>query len=309
MDSTFIIGVFENPYNSKMGLDCLVCEQLAPDQAVLEAHPGKFSRVIDVKASTEGFNLNSCVALFAEHYVTDAGVRRENKACYFVDRFVTRYKNITQVMLNKCISEDSLSSARNASSETILAACCVWLHMHEYCHRLGNMPLPDFLDMKTPRDAASIEELRVDVLTVLLCYELAERGYPLAAKYGEIIFTERCFRYAVQYDITQNYDARGSAVLFSHLAGKGVIRTEMAGKIKVDGDALIPALRDIIMRIDELEMGLKSQDRVSNSQAKRALVRQYLNWNEIDRQYENHELIAPVAQSLTGVNLEFTYAT
>lgn len=98
-ESNFIIGVFDNPYNQKMGLDCIICNQLAPDPGFREKHPGKFSRVIEIVASTEGFNFNSSVALFAEHYVTQEPVRPENKASYFVDRFVVRYNNVTRNIL------------------------------------------------------------------------------------------------------------------------------------------------------------------------------------------------------------------
>jgi len=308
-ESNFIIGVFDNPYNQKMGLDCIICNQLAPDAGFREKHPGKFSRVIEIVASTEGFNFNSSVALFAEHYVTDEPVRPENKASYFVDRFVVRYNNITRNILGRCISANSLPLARNAGNDVILQACCVWLHLHEYCHRLGNMPLPEFLDFKTPRNAASIEELRVDVLTVIFCFELAEQGHPLAAQFGEIIFTERCFRYAIQYDINENYDARGSAVLFNYLVKEQVIRRNSAGLLEVDHSRLLPSLRKIIREIDTLELTLRSQSRSRNVDAKKQLVRSYLAWNDTERRYTNHDLMQNIARSLDGVDMSFAYAT
>jgi len=308
-ESRFIIGVFDNPYNQKMGLDCIVCNQLAPDPGFREKHPGKFSRVIEIVASTEGFNFNSSVALFGEHYVTDEPVRPQNKASYFVDRFVVRYDNVTRNILARCISANSLPLARNASGEVILQACCVWLHLHEYCHRLGNMPLPEFLDFKTPRNAASIEELRVDVLTVIFCFELAEEGHPLAAYFGEIIFTERCFRYAIQYDINENYDARGSAVLFNYLVKEEVIRRDSGGLLEVDHGRLLPTLRKIIREIDTLELTLRNETRDRNVAAKKQLVRNYLAWSDAERRYTNHDLMQNIAHSLKGVDMSFAYAT
>lgn len=307
-ESDFIIGVFDNPYNQKMGLDCIICNSLAPDAGFREKHPGKFSRVIEIVASTEGFNVNSSVALFAEHYVTHEPVRPENKASYFVDRFVVRYNKITQNILGRCISANSLTLARNASSDMILRACCVWLHMHEYCHRLGNMPLPEFLDFKTPRNAAAIEELRVDVLTVIFCFELAEQGHPLAAHFGEIIFTERCFRYAIQYDINENYDARGSAVLFNYLVEKQVIRRNSAGLLEVDHSRLLSSLRRIIQEIDTLELTLRSESRDRNVDAKKQLVQSYLAWCDTRRKYTNHDLMLNIARSLDDVDMGFAYA-
>ena len=308
-ESNFIIGAFDNPYNQKMGLDCIICNQLGPDAAFREKHPGKFSRVIEIVGSTEGFNFNSSVALFAEHYVTDEPVRPENKASYFVDRFVVRYDKITRNILARCIDPNSLLLARNASADTILRACCVWLHLHEYCHRLGNMPLPEFLDFKTPRNAASIEELRVDVLTVIFCFELAEEGHPLAAHFGEIIFTERCFRYAIQYDINENYDARGSAVLFNYLVKEEVIRRNSAGLLEVDHSHLLSTLRKIIREIDTLELTLRSASRDRNVDAKKQLVRSYLAWCDTERRYSNHALMQNIAHALNGVDMSFAYAT
>jgi hypothetical protein len=307
-NSQFIIGVFENPYNPALGFDCFICNDLRPDAGFCKKYPGKFSRVIEIIASTEGFQPNTCVAFFPEFYLTDRDVLRENQAFYFADRFGQRYERITRNILNNCIVESSLQLARSADINATHQACCVWLHMHEYCHRLGNMPLPEFLDMKTPRNAAAIEELRVDVLSIIYCYELAAEGHPSAALFAEVIFAERCFRYALQYDINENYDARGCAVLFNYMVRKGVIRADGDDKLTVDHDLLLPSLRALMCEIDALELAFKHKGRADHAQAKRQLVRENLHWSNAERKYNNHVYFDRVARSVDRLDLDFGYA-
>ena len=308
--STLIIGALQNPYNELQGLDCLILEQLSPDPEFLETYPGSFARVIALKASSDGFSPNSCVALFGEHFVTpQGGVEQHNKACYFVDRFVARYNKITKMLITNYLHSGSMPLARKADDKVILRAMCVWLHMHEYSHRTGNMPLPEFLDFKTPRDAASLEELRVDVLTVLACYEMAMRGHPQAAAYAEIVFTERCFRYAVQYDINQNYDARGCAILFNWLVSLGSIKDSPNGLVVAVLPELVSALRRIIATIDALEETLIRADRATNAAEKTRLVRTHLDWQGPATKYVQHPLMLRITNDMADQDLRFAYAS
>lgn len=307
--STLIIGALHNPYNELLGLDCLIFEELLPDAEFLQTYPGSFARVIALDASSEGFSPNSCVALFGEHFVTPHGVEQNNKACYFVDRFVARYNKVTKALIGSFLHPDSLPLARAARDDVILRTMCVWLHMHEYSHRTGHMPLPKYLDFKTHRDAASIEELRVDVLTVLACYEMSLRGHPHAAAYAEIVFTERCFRYAVQYDINQNYDARGCAILFNWLISLGAIK-ERSNRLAVAPlPQLATALRQIISAIDSLEETLADKDRATNVERKTGLVRSHLDWRGPTTKYVQHPLMRRITDGMANQDLRFAYAS
>jgi hypothetical protein len=307
--STLIIGALQNPYNELLGLDCLIFEELLPDAEFLELYPGSFARVIALEASSEGFSPNSCVALFGEHFVTPHGVEQHNRACYFVDRFMARYNKVTKALIGNFLHPDSLPLAREAKDDVILRTMCVWLHMHEYSHRTGHMPLPKYLDFKTHRDAASIEELRVDVLTVLACYEMSLRGHPYAAAYAEIVFTERCFRYAVQYDINQNYDARGCAILFNWLISLGVIKDRSNRLVVAPLPKLAAALQQIISTIDSLEETLAEKDRATNVEQKTGLVRSHLDWRGPATKYVQHPLMRRMTDGMAGQDLRFAYAS
>jgi hypothetical protein len=307
--STLILGALQNPYNELLGLDCLIFEELFPDAEFLETYPGSFARVIAIEASSEGFSPNSCVALFGEHFVTPHGVEQHNKACYFVDRFVVRYNKVTKPLIETFLHPDSLPLARKAEDDVILRTMCVWLHMHEYSHRTGHMPLPKYLDFKTHRDAASIEELRVDVLTVLACYEMSLRGHPHAAAYAEIVFAERCFRYAVQYDINQNYDARGCAILFNWLISLGAIKDRSNRLVVAPLPELAAALRQVIAAIDDLEETLAEKDRGTNVEQKTRLVRSHLDWRGPATKYVQHPLMRRITDGMAGQDLRFAYAS
>jgi len=306
-ESTLIIGALQNPYNQLLGLDCLICEQLTPDVEFFQKYPGSFARVIALKASSNGFLPNSCVAIFGEHFVTPVGVEQDNKACYFVDRFVARYHRVTKSLMARFIDPSSLLLARSAGDDIILRAMCVWLHMHEYSHRLGFMPLPKHLDVKTSRDAASVEELRVDILTVLSCFEMFEQGHPDAAAFAEIVFTERCFRYAVQYDINENYDARGCAILFNWLVSMGAIKDGHNGLVVAPFPALVAALRTIISTIDNLEATLTGENRSVNAQQKTRLVRSYLDWKGPSIKYVQHPWMRRISDEMAGRDMQFSY--
>ena len=170
-------------------------------------------------------------------------------------------------------------------------------------------PLPEYLDAKTPRDAASIEELRVDVLTVLACYEMAGRGHPHAAAFAEIVFTERCFRYAVQYDINQNYDARGCAILFNWLISLGAIKDGPNGLVVAPLPELVTALQRIISAIDALEETLVGEDRATNAGQKTLLVRTHLDWQGPSIKYAQHPLMRRITDGMAGQDLHFSYAS
>jgi len=171
------------------------------------------------------------------------------------------------------------------------------------------MPLPKYLDFKTHRDAASIEELRVDVLTVLACYEMSLRGHPHAAAYAEIVFTERCFRYAVQYDINQNYDARGCAILFNWLISLGAIKDRSNRLVIAPLPELAAALRHIISAIDGLEETLADKDRATNVEQKTGLVRSHLDWRGPATRYVQHPLMRRMTDGMANQDLRFAYAS
>lgn len=128
--------------------------------------------------------------------------------------------------------------------------------MHEHNHRVGFLPIPQYLDAKSTRNGAGAEELRVDILSLLALSQLKSDD-PVVTTAIQYILAERLIRYPLQAAPQDNYDARSSVALFNYLSRHGVI-AKRGGKLFFEGGytRLITALKSIAVKLTAVEYQL-----------------------------------------------------
>ncbi len=221
---THLFSLFNASYFPALSLDYLVYDPLPINETLAEAFPGPTTPVT-LRRRSRGFASRIVVALFPENHI-DGVQRSEDRIFYFIDKFIERYRRITCTLLREIVADDALPLVRNATDAQAERAATYWVCLHEYHHRHGDMPLPEFLPTKSLKPLAGLEELRADVSGMLAC--LSHPGLPAdeAAMAYEFILAERLLRYSVEGAKRPNYDGVASQVLFNYLRAKDGIRLQ-----------------------------------------------------------------------------------
>jgi hypothetical protein len=229
-----LFSVFRVPYFPSLGLDYLVYTPVHTDGSVLAAYPSN-TMPVTVDAATDGFTPTGVVALFPEHHL-DGAQDDDDLIFYFIDKFVTRHVQVTRPMVEHVMAEGTFPHLLRADVDDIQRVSAWWVRMHEHHHRLGPMPIPDYLKAKSAKPLAGLEELRTDVSSMLAC--LHDRTLPAADAVltYEYILAERLLRYAVEGIPRPNYDAVASQLLFTYLRTHGGLdlrddRLHLAGEL------------------------------------------------------------------------------
>lgn len=258
-DDSLVLGFFRAPYNEALGLDAFAYERVLPDPHLAGRYPSAAVRAVSTRFATAGFRAPLCVALFPENFIAGEAIVEGDAVFYFMDRFVERFWRVTSPVLHRLSSPDTLAGLKSISPAEVLVAAATWVHLHEHFHRRGFLPLPDYLHVKKTRSAAGLEEVRVDVLTVIACLQEAARGYPRARTVADFVLAERLFRYPFQGTPQANYDARGVQVLFSFLERRGIL--EVRGEqLHLHMADIVPALKEFVIAINHLEQLIRAAD-------------------------------------------------
>lgn len=218
---THVFSLFNASYFPALSLDYLVYDPLPVDETLARSFPSHTTPV-NLRHISSGFASRVVVALFPENHI-DGLQCSDDRIFYFIDKFVERYRRITCKLLSEIVADDVLSLVRDATDAQAERAATYWVWLHEYHHRQGDMPLPEYLPAKSLKPLAGLEELRVDVSGMLAC--LSHPGLPAdeAALAYEFILAERLLRYSVEGSSKPNYDGVASQVLFNFLIAHGGI--------------------------------------------------------------------------------------
>lgn len=260
-DDGLILGLFAASYNPRLGLDCIVARRAEVDPALASRYPHDGVRPIVVDGATEGFRFGLSVALFAENFVTTEPPGPEHKAYYFVDRFVRRFWEITRPILMLCSTPRTLARLKAATRQEVAKAATAWVYLHEFFHRAGFLPLPTYLELKSSRLTAGLEEVRCDVLSVISTFKEARASLELGELYAQFILAERLIRYPLQDEPKRNYDAIGAQFLFGFLRQRGVIGDD-DGTLDFTRpfSEVIDALREMAVGINKIEHAIRNGD-------------------------------------------------
>ncbi len=284
-DADLVLGFFHVPYTEELGLDAFAYERVLPDERLARRYPSPAVRAVSTRFATAGFRAPLCVALFPEGFMAREAIVADDAVFYFMDRFVERFWRVTSPVLHRLACPDTLVGLKSISPSEVLVAAATWVHLHEHFHRQGFLPLPDYLHVKQTRSAAGLEEVRVDVLTIIACLQEAARGLPGARTVADLVLAERLFRYPFQATPQSNYDARGVQVLFSFLERRGVL--EVRGEqLHLHMEDLVPALKELVIAINHLEQRIRATASGEALQRRQQFIQRLAGYRDEHRTFE-----------------------
>ncbi|MCF6522644.1 DUF6421 family protein [Streptomyces sp. JJ36] len=244
-----IFSLFDARYFPDLSLDYLTYEELPADPHLVERYASPTMPVV-LTGRTSGFASRVVVALFPENHL-DGIQRPDDLIFYFIDKFVERHNRITRRMIEAVMAEGSFPRLHGASDDVVRQASSWWVRLHEYHHRQGDMPIPDFLPAKKYKPLAGLEELRVDVSAMLALLHDPALPREEALTAYEYILAERLLRYAVEGIPRPNYDAVASQLLFGYLERHEGIRVRDATiALAPDIPSVLAAFLGEIQRIE-----------------------------------------------------------
>jgi hypothetical protein len=246
-----IIGCFDVPYNPAMQLECLIYRNLGAPALIRKNHSWD-AVAIEVIQSTAGFDNQRFVALFVEELSgVKAHMVADSKAFFFIDRFVDRFLTRTVPIVRDRLGQNSLSSVPKMIRNEVAQYAHAWTFLHEKAHRAGHMPIPEYLESKSKRSSAGLEELRADLVVITSAAEdgVSEATLP---RFVEFVLAERLLRYGFDAPAHQDFDSRSSNILLRHL-----LQTEAASfkdsRLSLDSSKLTASLGQLLAAINELE--------------------------------------------------------
>jgi hypothetical protein len=289
-----IFSLFDATYFPTLSLEYLSYRTLPTDERLGTHYPSP-TMPVAIEQMSAGFESSVVVALFPENHL-DGIQNCDDLIFYFIDKFVERHLRLTRVLLDAVMAEDAFALVRTASEADVERASAWWVRLHEYHHRQGDMPIPEYLPVKKKKPLAGLEELRTDVSSMLAC--LNDTALPAgdAALAYEYILAERLLRYAVEGIPRPNYDAVASQLLFNYLlqAGGIVVRD---GRIHLNPE-LPAALASFLAEVQAIEAHIRVE---SADQVKERLLEftnRYTDYDETARDYRHIPFFADVKERL-----------
>ncbi|MFJ7732549.1 DUF6421 family protein [Lysinibacillus sp. NPDC097231] len=265
---SFIAGMFNSPYNPLFGFECILYKKHEVNSSITSHYPSSVVLPVTVLGCTDGFKETMNVSLFPEFFVASAPIKNEHKVFYFTNRFEKRNHLITKPILNQLTTASTFKVLKSASDEEIQEACIAWVYLHEYHHRTGVLPIPEYLNIKGSRAAASLEELRVDLHSIIACIDLyINKKLEKGLLFAELIFAERLLRYPIQIDPHINFDSRASQFFYSFLNDVGT-KVFDGTEIHIDVIELREELEKIVNYIDMFERQIS---RLETAEAKKQI--------------------------------------
>ncbi|WEE75374.1 hypothetical protein LZ683_14355 [Comamonas testosteroni] len=254
--SDTLVSIFSAPYAKPLGLEYLKFDLLPADPALSRYATNVMPIVL--QEATDGLLPAHTVALFPENHI---GMLQQpgDKIYYLINKFAARHYKLTQRIIEHLTTADSFREIRGASYEEIEKATVYWVWLHEYNHqRVGDLPIPAFLKLKSSRALAGLEELRVDIGSALILLDDAASFDGKSGFLFEFILAERLLRYGVDgvtFDASgrssPSYDALSSYMFFNLLSKYRALEL-VNGRIRLLGN-FICALRAILAEIRVVE--------------------------------------------------------
>ena len=289
-----IFSLFDASYFPSLSLDFLSYTPLDIEEELAARYPSGAMPVM-IDAMSEGFKSRVVVALFPENYI-DRIQNSDDLIFYFIDKFIERHNRITRKLLNHIVSDLDFVLLKTASDNDIKKASARWVHLHEYFHRQGPMPIPDYLFVKSLKPLAGLEELRVDISGALACLSDKHLSAQNAMLTYQFILTERLLRYAVEGIPNPNYDAIASQMLFNYLIEQGGIYIKN-GQIHL-GTQLPETLAGFLAKINSIESRVLKESPETVQKMLLAFVNQYTLYDEKAGAYRHIQFFEEVKQRL-----------
>jgi hypothetical protein len=289
-----LFSLFDASYFPSLSLEYLTYETL-PTNPHLAKRYASPTMPVNITASSKGFESRVVVALFPENHID--GLQHGNDLIfYFINKFVERHNRITRKMIDAVMAEGSFPLLRGVDDRTVEQASSWWVRLHEYHHRQGDMPIPEFLPFKKRKPLAGLEELRVDVSGMLACLHDPELPADEARLAYEYILSERLLRYAVEGIPRPNYDAVASQLLFNYLSKHGGIELR-GGQIRIHPE--LPAvLEEFLGEIKRIERQIHTTPAEEVQMNLLEFTNQYTDYDPDARDYRHIPFFAEIKERL-----------
>jgi hypothetical protein len=209
-----VLSVFSARYFPSLSLDFFEYAVIPSDSGIVAGYPSP-TMPVNLVAWSEGYSDRVVVALFPENHI-DGQQTPQDLIFYFIDKFVSRHA-LTRRLVSEALAPGLLPALHAAGTDDVTRAAASWVRLHEYHHRIGDMPIPHYLKEKSYKPLAGLEELRTDVSSMLACLNDGSLDRELAQLTYEFILAERLLRYSVEGIPKPNYDAISSQLLFNYL--------------------------------------------------------------------------------------------
>jgi hypothetical protein len=278
-----LFSLFDASYFPALSLEYLTYETL-PTNPHLAARYASNTMPVTIAECSEGFKSRVVVALFPENHV-DGLQDGDDLIFYFIDKFVERHNRITRRMIDAVMAEGSFPLLQGIDDKTVEQASSWWVRLHEYHHRQGDMPIPEFLPFKKLKPLAGLEELRVDVSGMLACLNDPDLPATEAQLAYEYILSERLLRYSVEGIPRPNYDAVASQLLFNYLSEHGGIELD-GGLIRLHPE-LPNVLAEFLGEIERIESEIHVIPAEDVQQKLLAFTNQYTDYDPEARDYRH----------------------
>ena len=291
---THVFSLFDASYFPKLSLDYLTYD-LLPTDPHLAVRYASNTLPVNVTGSTEGFQSRVVVALFPENHI-DGVQYPDDMIFYFVNKFMERHNRITRTMIDEVMEPGSFPQIQGAPDDEIQTVSAWWVQLHEFHHRQGDMPIPQYLWAKKAKPLAGLEELRVDVSSMLACVHDSLLPREQSAATFEFILAERLLRYAVEGIPRPNYDAVASQLLFRYLDAHDGIRLT-GRRIRLSPD-IATVLATFLDEIKSIEARIHEHPVEDVRAALLAFTNQYTDFDEEIGDYRHIPYFAEVKAAL-----------
>lgn len=290
----FVCSIFKASYFPSLSLDAFYYEKLKVPTYLKQRYPAPVLPV-NLVAETKGFSAKEVVALFPENYINQLQLPSD-KIFYFINKFVDRFEQITYKLIKEIIVPDYFSDLLQASRHQIEYASIQWVWLHEYHHRQGMLPIPQYLSLKSTKALAGLEELRVDLCSIVALLENDAVPKEDAIFASKFILAERLLRYAVEGIPKPNYDAIASQLLFNYLLQNSGIYL-MQEKIKIN-ECVFEVAIALLNEINAIESNIieTNQDDIKYQLLK--FTKKFTNYNDVKNQFEHIDYFALIKQRL-----------
>ncbi|MFI7056951.1 DUF6421 family protein [Streptosporangium canum] len=289
-----VFSLFDASYFPSLSLDYLAYRPLPADERLTRRYASN-TVPVTIERMSAGFESRVVVALFPENHL-DGTQADDDLIFYFIDKFVERHVRLTRRLMTAVTAGDDFPLVRVAGAAQVERASSWWVRLHEYHHRQGDMPIPEFLPLKRLKPLAGLEELRADVSSMLAC--LHDDALPAedALLAYEYILAERLLRYAVEGIPRPNYDAVASQLLFNYLIeARGVHLRD--GVIHLDPD--LPAvLAAFLAEIQSIEKRIHTESAERVQGRLLDFTNRYTDFDETTGDYRHIPYFAEVKQRL-----------
>lgn len=251
--STIVASVFDSPYFPSLSFEAFCFETLPPPLYLLDKFKSPV-KAVKLISATKGLYPEQVVAVFPENHIDNSQLP-DDPIFYFIDKFVSRFYRVTCKLFDKVKFRD-IDKIANLAEKEVYQLSTYWVWLHEYYHRQGAMPIPAYLPYKSLRPLAGLEELRVDLASIICALDGAILPGKFGLRLAIFILAERLLRYPVEGGLRPSYDAIASQTLFNFLREKKFI-TFSSDYVMTWHDDIFEGLTLFYNRINSIESTIK----------------------------------------------------